>query len=79
MCDGVEIDAELGLALSDLPLSVESITTDWLTHVLSARYPGTVVTELLARDARPGFATKVRLHLAYNQEGRAHGLPRFCG
>jgi Ecdysteroid kinase-like family len=75
MCDGVEIDAESGLALSDLPLSVESITTDWLTHVLSAHYPGTVVTELLARDARPGFATKVRLHLAYNQEGRAHGLP----
>ena len=60
---------------SSLPLRIEDITADWLTTILSERYPDTVVTEVHVGTVIAGTATKVRLLLAYNDAGHRHRLP----
>ncbi len=57
------------------PGSVEDITAEWLTAVLAARYPGTVVQAVQPGTIIRGTATKVRLLLEYNEDGHRHRLP----
>jgi aminoglycoside/choline kinase family phosphotransferase len=58
-----------------LPLTLEEVTADWLTSALSSRHPGVEVTSVEVGDVIWGTATKVRLHLDYNDAGRDAGLP----
>lgn len=58
-----------------LPRHLEDITKEWLTEILSDRYPGTAVTELHLGTVIAGTATKVRLLLSYNDAGHRHRLP----
>lgn len=58
-----------------LPNRIEQIDAEWLTKILSANYPGTVVTEVHHGTVISGTATKVRLLLSYNDEGHRHRLP----
>lgn len=58
-----------------LPMSLDEVTAPWLTSVLSARYPGVVVTRLVLSGQIGGTATKVRLELEYNEAGAKYGLP----
>lgn len=60
---------------SALPMRIDEITPAWLTAALSARYPGTVVTEVHIGTVIAGTATKVRLLLSYNDAGHRHLLP----
>ena len=61
--------------VSALPMRIEEITAEWLTHALSRDYPGTVVTEVHIGTVIAGTATKVRLLLSYNEAGHQHRLP----
>jgi aminoglycoside/choline kinase family phosphotransferase len=58
-----------------LPLALEDVTAEWVTGALSATHPGIEVTNLVMGDVLWGTATKVRLHLEFNDAGRAAGLP----
>jgi len=57
------------------PKSLQEVTAPWLTAVLAARYPGTVVDDVTTGTVIGGMATKARLFLHYNAAGAAHGLP----
>jgi hypothetical protein len=63
------------ITTSKLPLRIEEISAEWLTKILSEKYPGTVVTEVHIGTVITGTATKVRLLLSYNDAGHAHCLP----
>lgn len=58
-----------------LPLKIEEVTTEWLSQALTEWYPGVEVTGLQIEEILNGSATKLRLHLDYNDEGRRQGLP----
>lgn len=58
-----------------LPLKTEDVTAKWLSAALSSRYPGVEVTSLQVGNVIRGTATKMQVLLAYNDAGRAHGLP----
>ncbi|HKY89782.1 MAG TPA: phosphotransferase [Nevskiaceae bacterium] len=64
----------------DLPLRYEDLTVEWLTDALCSRHRGAAVTsfELLTPDS--GSSNRCRIRLAYNEAGRAAGLPPavFC-
>src|SRR5437867_4205804 len=55
--------------------SVEEITAAWLTGLLATRFPGAAVEGFRIDTVIGGTATKVRLELTYNGEGRRLGLP----
>jgi hypothetical protein len=65
---------------SQLPLSYEAITDEWLTDVLCRGHPGAAVTghELSAPDS--GSSNRRRIAVSYNDAGRRAGLPAslFC-
>ncbi|MGE4431300.1 MAG: aminoglycoside phosphotransferase family protein [Sphingobium sp.] len=58
-----------------VPRHIAEITPDWLTGILSARYPGTVVTSVFLGTEIHGTSTKTRLLLSYNDAGHHHRLP----
>jgi aminoglycoside phosphotransferase (APT) family kinase protein len=58
-----------------LPTKIDDIDAELIGAALAAGYPGTVVTSLEIGKVIWGTATKVPLRLAYNEAGRAHGLP----
>jgi len=55
--------------------SVEEISAAWLTALLSARRPSAQVTRFRVDKVIGGTATKVRLELEYDDQGRRLGLP----
>lgn len=65
---------------SDLPLSYEAITADWLTSVLCKNHPGAKVLEHSLSEPDNGSANRRKIYLTYNSEGQAAGLPTalFC-
>jgi aminoglycoside/choline kinase family phosphotransferase len=58
-----------------LPLSIDEITPTWVTNALAVHHPGVEVTSLQVEKVLHGSATKVRLRLEYNEQGRAMELP----
>lgn len=58
-----------------VPNNASEITAEWMTQVLAATYPGTVVTSVFQGTSLHGTATKIRLLLTYNDAGHAHRLP----
>jgi len=58
-----------------LPGHWEEVTADWLGALLRRRYPGTVVESLDVVELRSTHTTKIRVAAAYNDAGRAAGLP----
>lgn len=58
-----------------VPTRLEEVTAEWLTTVLSVRYPGVCVTRLTVGTVIWGTATKARLTLDYNEAGHHHRLP----
>ncbi len=65
---------------SELPLSYEAITPDWLTSVLCARHPGAAVTGHRLDVPDNGSSNRRKIYLEYNDAGRRAGLPTalFC-
>jgi hypothetical protein len=62
-----------------LPLQPEDVTADWLGRALGERTPGVVVERLEVSDILWGTGTKMMVSAAYNEAGRAAGLPeRLC-
>jgi Phosphotransferase enzyme family len=68
-------NAHVEASVSALPVRVEDISAAWLSSVLDERYPGAVVRNLRQTELIQGTATKIRVHLTYNEAGRAAGLP----
>jgi hypothetical protein len=64
-----------GGARAGLPSAPRELDPAWLTAVLCARVPGARVEAVQAEPASVGTTTRARLHIAYNEEGRAAGLP----
>jgi hypothetical protein len=58
-----------------LPERVEDLTPTWFTHALGRRFPGVQVTQVVIGDVLAATATKVRVHLKYNEIGQRQGLP----
>lgn len=58
-----------------VPAGVEDVTAEWLTEVLSFRYPGVRVERTEVLEVIEGTATKVRVRNVYDEVGRSHGLP----
>ncbi len=59
-----------------LPRKLEQVTKEWLTSVMSKRYPGLIVENLRDVEIRNGHTTKWRVALDYNKVGKDAGLPR---
>lgn len=59
-----------------LPLDIEQITSDWLTHALSTPYPGVAVKSSEIVDVIHGTCTKIRIRLEINGVGRQAGIPQ---
>jgi aminoglycoside/choline kinase family phosphotransferase len=53
------------------PDSVESISPEWLSRVVSERYPNSVVESLEHLDAHSGTTGRVQLQVRWNQESQA--------
>lgn len=68
------------VSASDLPLSFESITDEWLTAVLCANIEGAKVTGHQLGPVDTGSSNRRRLQITYNEIGKASGLPKglFC-
>lgn len=58
-----------------LPRRLEEVTAEWLTSLLSNRYPGVVVHRAEPLDIKNSHTTKLRLSLELNEVGRAAGIP----
>ena len=59
----------------DVPPSVAAITPEWLSAVLCRDVPGAQVLDVSAQTASSGTHQRDRLLVAYNEAGRAAGLP----
>ena len=57
-----------------LPLTIEAITPEWLTSVLSGYAPGIVVNGVELVTERHGFTTVLRLRVDVNEAGRRAGI-----
>jgi hypothetical protein len=68
-------NARIDAPVSALPVRLEDISAAWLSSALDERYPGVVVRDLRQTELIQGTATKIRVHLEYNEAGRAAGLP----
>ncbi|SCW61193.1 Phosphotransferase enzyme family protein [Sphingobium faniae] len=58
-----------------LPLAPQDVTAQWLGEALARRFPGTRVERLDIGEILWGTGTKMMVSVAYNDAGRAHGLP----
>ena len=62
-----------------LPLTPDEVTAEWLERALSGRYPGIGIERLTVTDILWGTGTKMMVSVAYNEVGRAAGIPdRLC-
>lgn len=73
-------DAQVATQASDLPLSYEAITDEWLTNVLCQGHPGAKVLQHRLSEPDNGSSNRRKIYLTYNTEGLAAGLPEalFC-
>lgn len=64
----------------DIPRSFEAIGGEWLTDVLCRDVPGAQVVAHRLGQPDDGTNNRRRIHLTYNEAGRAAGLPSsvFC-
>jgi hypothetical protein len=58
-----------------IPPTREAVTAEWLTHTLGLHYPGVEVTAARVDEFMGHKPNKARVHLHYNQAGKAAGLP----
>lgn len=67
-------------AASELPLSYEAITAEWLTDILCSKHPGAAVTAHRLGEPDSGSSNRRKIVIDYNQAGRDAGLPAalFC-
>ena len=65
---------------SDLPISYEAITTEWLTSVLCPEVPQARVESMSLGPVDNGSSNRRKIAVSYNEAGRAAGLPTrlFC-
>ena len=65
---------------SDLPLSYDAITTEWLTDALCYAHPGSKVTSFGLGPVDTGSSNRRKIAVVYNEAGKAAGLPDklFC-
>jgi len=65
---------------TDLPLSYESMTTEWLTRVVCKNAPGAKITGFSLSAPDDGSSNRRIIRLDYNDAGRAAGFPGalFC-
>ena len=59
---------------SRLPLTIEDISTEWLSSGLSVSTPGVRVNNFDIVNVRHGFTTVIRLHVDLNDEGVKAGI-----
>ncbi len=59
----------------ELPIRIEDVTTDWLTSAIGANFPGVEVVRAHTTEVLWGTATKLKIDVDYNAQGRAAGLP----
>ena len=64
----------------DVPSRYELVTTEWLTAILCRDVPGATVTGFELGPRNDGSSNRRRIIVAYNNAGRAAGLPAsvFC-
>jgi len=64
----------------DVPISYESITPEWLTHILCKDVPGAKVVSYTLDEPDNGSSNRRRIFLSYNAAGQEAGLPKslFC-
>jgi hypothetical protein len=58
-----------------LPRRLEEVTPEWLSGLLSHRFPGIVVRGFEVLETKNSHTTKLRLRLDLNGAGRAAGIP----
>ncbi|MET0661126.1 MAG: phosphotransferase [Steroidobacteraceae bacterium] len=65
---------------SDVPISYESITSEWLTAVLCGKHPPAAVVDFRLDEPDNGSSNRRRIFLQYNQAGQEAVLPSsvFC-
>lgn len=63
------------VAATDIPLTFESITPQWLTNVLCADASGAEVTGFRLDAPDDGSSNRRKIAVEYNDAGRAAGLP----
>jgi Phosphotransferase enzyme family len=66
--------------VGDLPFTYEAITPQWLTAVLGRSIPGAAVASHTLGPRDDGTSNRRRIEIAWNDAGRAAGLPAsvFC-
>ena len=62
-------------SLDVVPISPEALTPEWLTAALCAGHPGARVLTVHVDGGSDGTSARRRVHVTYNDEGRAAGLP----
>ena len=60
---------------SDVPVSGDRVTSEWLTHALCSEHPGAEVLSFTTPGGSKGTSTRTALRLEYNEAGRSAGLP----
>jgi hypothetical protein len=60
-----------------LPISIDEITSDWLTAALRTRAPGATVLKSSIVDVAHSTTTKVRLRLELDEAGKRAGIPEL--
>ena len=75
-----QVDPPIALTRADIPRSFEAITDAWLSDVLGHAVPGAAVIGHHLGPADDGTNNRRRIHLRYNRQGEAAGLPAsvFC-
>ncbi|MET0985771.1 MAG: aminoglycoside phosphotransferase family protein [Steroidobacteraceae bacterium] len=65
---------------TDIPVSYEAMTPEWLTHVMCRNQPGAKVVGFSLSEIDNGSSNRRRVFLQYNAAGQAAGLPPsvFC-
>src|SRR5690606_4144234 len=65
---------------TDIPVSYEAMTPEWLTHVLCRGHAGAKVVDFSLGEVDNGSSNRRRIFLTYNAAGQAAGLPAsvFC-
>jgi hypothetical protein len=73
-------EAREAFEADDLPLSYEAINNQWLSNVLNGGVVGAQVVAHRLGDPDNGSANRRKLHLDWNSQGKAAGLPQqlFC-
>ncbi len=61
--------------LSDVPISAEHLTVEWLTAALCARTPGARVVGFTLGEGSDGTSSRRAVTVEYDEGGRAAGLP----